>query len=323
MNRGAVVVLVLAAGLFLSLAVVGPAASSPQPTPACPVCGTTLHEDVTTSTATLRMTPEGDVRWHVENELTDPTATEWREHPDRARTRVQERLEHRYRVPLTVSDLAIRMDGDTLVVTFVDEGAARQRLGLLVLPYLHGEGGEPRHVINADRFAVVAPEGHRIFDDPTMATVDGNRAVWRGTVGEDPDAELREAPEPGDTYVVTGSGPATGVGASLVTTFEPLVPGLYATYATELLLLAGLAFGGYTLHGHRLGPRRVLAGVAAAGVPFVLLVASIHPPQGGIGAGFLHAFVFLVALALGLVDGVALYAWAAYAERSRAEESGP
>jgi hypothetical protein len=156
-----------------------------------------------------------------------------------------------------------------------------------------------------------------------MATVEENRAVWRGTVDEDPDAELREAPEPGDTYVVTGSGPATGTRAGLVTTLEPLAPGPYATYAAELLLLAGLAFGIYTLHGHRLGPRRVLAGVAGAGAPFVLVVASIHPIKGGLGGAFLRASVALIALVIGLVGGVALYAWAAYADRSQPEGSRP
>jgi hypothetical protein len=37
-----------------------------------------------------------------------------------------------------------------ITTEFVDRGAARQRLGLLVVPYLNGEGSVTNYVINAD-----------------------------------------------------------------------------------------------------------------------------------------------------------------------------
>jgi hypothetical protein len=141
------------------------------------VCGQTFHENVTATDATLLVQGDGDVRWHVENELTGPTASTWRENVTAARERAEERLNRTSGPPYDPDGLEVRVEGDTLVVGFVDRRAARQRLGVLVLPYLHGEGVQVRYVVNADEFAVEAGDGRRVVNEPAGATVEDGRAV--------------------------------------------------------------------------------------------------------------------------------------------------
>lgn len=288
----------------------GPAAASPQPTPFCPVCGQTFHENVTATDATLQVTGSGDVEWRVENELTEPTASEWRENPEAAASLASDAVDRRYRPPYDPTDPTVTVDGDTLVVEFVDRGAARQRLGLFVVPYLHGEGREPRWVVNADRFSIVGPEGMRVVDEPAGADVDGDRAVWHG------DTYRHSAePEPGDTYVVFGSGPAVDARASVAVALMPLDPGLYGAYLLGLAFLAGGSYGIYAVAGTRLGPRRVVPVLAAVSLPYLFLIGNVHPPGDGLGGGILRLFVGLVTVVLALAGGAILYTWAAVAGR--------
>lgn len=292
-------------GLFFTVALADPATSSAQPTPFCDICGASFSENVTSSTAKLQMTTSGDVHWHVENELRDPTATEWRENPNRARSHVEDQLDQG-----VVENLTVGMEGDTLTITFVDEGAARHRLGVLVLPYLHGDGIEARYVINAERLTIVAPDGHRVLNNPPLATVEGDRVVWQGVVGDTAATERTNAPEPGDAYVITGSGPTAEARSSIAVLFEPLDPIQYILYGVALLFFTGLAFSIYTVHGHRLGPRRVLTGLAVVVVPYLLLIAAIHPPKGGLGGAATMISVAILSLMFSLTSGVWLYSLA-------------
>lgn len=291
----------------------GPTAGSATPTGVCQVCGITFHPNVTATTATLRMTAGGDVRWHVENKMADPTAAEWRQNVAVARGVVADRLDDRWRHPHDPTGVTVDMDGDTLVVEFVDRGAARQRFGLLLLPHLHGEGVETRYVINADRFVVVAPEGQRIVNEPTDATVSGDRVTWTGIADGDGGraSETWIAPEPGDTYVVRGSGVSAGVREPVVVTLEPLEPYMYGIYGLGALLVLGLPLGIAAGRSHRLGTRELVARLALVVAPYVLLVAAMHllqPP------GTLPGFAGLLMLAGGtvvvtLVGGSAMWAW--------------
>lgn len=263
-------------GLLLVGGVVGVAVASPTPTPVCPVCGTALHPNVTSSTATLQLSERGDVHWRVENEVAEPTASAWREDETLAREAVLDRLDRPFRRPHHPTDVTVTMTGDTLAVTFVDTRAARQRLGLLVVPYLHGEGVEARYVINADRLTVVAPAGQRIANHPAGATVSGDRATWTGVAAATDRRQLpvRAAPEPGDTYVLTGSGPTASARASLVVAVEPLDARMYAMYAigAVIALVPTVAVG-----HRRLGRGHLLAGAGLVLAPVVALAATMHP----------------------------------------------
>ena len=314
-----VVLLAAIAGLAL------PAAASPQPSPVCPVCGQSFHENVTATDAALQVQGDGDVRWRVESEVRDPTATDWRENRTAVRRLVSERVDRRSAPPYDPTAVEVGVEGDTLVVEFVDRGAARQRLGLLVLPYLHGEGVQARYVINADEFVVEAPAGLRPVNQPAGADVETDRVVWRGTAASDDradGAERRAAPEPGDTYVVFGSGATAGVRGGFATTFEPLDPGLYGPYVLGLLLVAGLTYGLYALKGGGLRRRVVTGAVVAAALPYLYLVASLHPPQtGGLGGAVVRLFAVAGTVLIGMTGGLLLGAWASVSGRGTEESS--
>lgn len=303
---------VILSGLFLTVVFTGAGTSSPQPTPFCSVCGATFHENVTASAATLQMTASGDVRWTVENKVAEPTASNWEESPERARGHVETRLDD-YGPPQTVNQLSVEMENDTMVIEFVDTNVARHRIGLLILPYLNGEGIEARYVINAERLTIVAPDGQRVINNPQLATVEGDRVIWEGFVGDTPDLERVNAPEPGDTYVITGSGPTAEARSSIAVLFEPLDPTLYTRYVLGLLFFTGLPFSIYTVHDHRMGSRRVMKGLALVVVPYLLMIAAIHPPKGGLGGFVIMVGVAMLSLILSIISGVLLYLMATWA----------
>lgn len=316
---------VLAALLLAAVAGLAlPATASPQPSPVCPVCGQSFHENVTATDATLQVQEDGDVRWRIENEVRAPTATDWRENRTAVRQLVADRVDRRSTPPYDPIAVEVELEGDTLVVEFVDRGAARQRFGLLVLPYLHGEGVQARYVINADEFVVESPAGQRPVNEPAGANVENGRVVWRGVAAADErmeSAEVWTAPEPGDTYVVFGSGATAGVRGGLVTTLEPLDPDLYGPYVLGLFFVAGLTYGIYALQSNRLERRVVAGAVVASALPYIYLVASLHPPQaGGLGGAVLRLSAVVGTILIGLAGGMLLGAWASVAER-RAEES--
>lgn len=294
----------LAAALLGLGVATAPAAASQVPGPFCGVCAGSFDGNVTASNATLQMTEDGDIRWRVENQVDSQAAEAWREDPGAAERLAREGLHEGYVDLSNPTDLSVEVRGDTVVVEFVDRGAARQRLGLLVLPYFHGEGSDHRWTVNADELIVKAPDGHRIVNEPTRATVEEDRVDWNGSFSE-----------PGDAYVVAGDGATADARWALVSPVVPLDPIRYGVYGVGALFVAGLVFGVYTIEGTRLGPRRVSAGVAAATVPYVLAAVAVHPIGGG---GFaVLAFLFvgvLLALLLGLLGGAALHVAAARAE---------
>lgn len=308
----AVEVLLATVIVLAAMGAASTAAASAQPTPVCPVCGQTFHENVTATEATLEVQADGDVVWHVENQVTDPTADTWRENETALRERVDERLEWRGGPPFDPSAPTVTVEGDTATVSFVDRNAARQRFGLLVVPYLHGEGVEARYVVNADVFVVAAPEGHRVVNDPAGATVEDDRAVWEGvasTGGRVEGDELRAAPEPGDTYVVFGSSEVATVSAPVTLTLLPLVPALYGFYLLGSLVVLGLSGAGYG-HARRELDRRWLVGLAVPTVGFVAFVLSLHPiPPSGTLPGFgMRLMLLLLAVLFGLVGALAFVA---------------
>jgi len=298
----ALVALLLVAG--------GGVAAAPPPTPFCTVCGEPFHEDVTATDATLQVRESGDIHWRVENEVADPTASEWRESPEEVEALVAERLRTN-RPPEDPSKPTVAVDGGTVTIEFVDRGAARQRLGLLVVPYFNGEGRVTNYVINADTVVVEAPEGHRIANDPAGATAEEGRAVWTGVAATDGDDERDvawQAPEPGETYVVTGSGTTAGVRSAVVTTLEPLDPGLYGYYGVGLLFVVAAAYGVYRLEGTRLPRRSVAGGSALTAVRYEALVAAVHPAAaGGLGAFLVWLMLGGAGLLLAAVGGGVLY----------------
>ncbi|PSP50355.1 hypothetical protein BRC75_01115 [Halobacteriales archaeon QH_7_69_31] len=243
-----------------------------------------LHENVTASEATLEIGEDGDIHWRVENELTESTANGWRDGPEDARSAVDSAMEGPPEPLENPTDPTVDVEGRTVMVTFTDRGAARQRLGLLVVPYLHGEGIDYRWVIDT-----LPPSA-----EPKLLPVS------------------ESAPEPGPTYVVAGEGAVAGTRSAVVVGLEPLDPVLYSYYALGLLFVAGVTFGLYTIEGSRLGRTRVGSVVALMSTAYLAIVMPVHPPD--IDGVFVQAMVVVLTLLLALIGGVGLYAWAALSD---------
>lgn len=179
------------AALLLLASLAPPAIASPQPTPVCGPCGAGFERaaekqgvdaNVTESTAVVRVHPNGSATWTVRNRL-GSGADLLRREPDRL-DRVADALaadRHRLLADATLVDA--RLDGDVAVLTFRDPDAVSRHAGLLVVDSLHDRGREPWYHVNADRFAILGPEGTVVANDPESGAVDGNRVTWRGQAG--------------------------------------------------------------------------------------------------------------------------------------------
>lgn len=281
----------------------GLAAASAQPIPVCPVCGEHFHENVTATDATLSIEPDGDVRWRVENQVAEPTASEWRADPNRVREHVPA-MDHPYRPPYDPSEPSVSVDDDAVTITFVDRSAARQRFGLLVLPYfLQGQW-----TINADRLTVEAPPDSRIVGQPELAEAGYDRAVWTG------ESRTRTrpnyAPVVEDTYVVTGDGPTASTRAAIATTLMPLALDLYVLYGFGLLFVGAAAYAIYAFENHRLDGRGEAIGLVVSVLPYVWLIGRMHPVDGGFFAIFHYGFAFFLGLLGAVIGGAGMAVWA-------------
>jgi len=115
-------------------------------------------------------------------------------------------------------DLAVRMAGSELVVTYRAANLSRRRLGATFSNYFYRadgqeiprelEPGEPWHIAT-DRLVVHGPDGTAPIHRPPEATVEGDTLVWQG--GETIDTR---------TYLVFGGGAAGGVHARIVVASE-------------------------------------------------------------------------------------------------------
>lgn len=282
----------------------GLAGASAQPIPVCPVCGESFHENVTATDATISIQPDGDVRWQVENRVADPTASEWRTNPDRVREQVTTTVDHPHRPPYDPTGARVDVTNETVTIRFVDRGAAKERLGLLVLPYfVRGQW-----LVNADRLSVEAPPGSRIVGTPELGQAGHQRVVWTG------ESRTRTrpnyAPVVEDTYVVTGSGPTAGLRGAIATSLMPLDFDLYVLYAFGLLFVGAAAYAIYAFEDHRLDGRGEAIGLAVSVLPYVWLIGRMHPADGGFFAIFQYGFAFLLGLLGALICGAGMAVWA-------------
>lgn len=315
MTRGVatatVAVVVLATALVVAGFAIDPAAASPEPGPFCDVCGEAFDSNVTATHATLQLTADGDVEWRVENQVDPETADAYRDNPEVLERRARKALDDHSQVPANPTDVSVRVGEDTLIVSFVDRGAVRKRLGLLVLPYFHDEGYDYWRNINADEIVVTVPEGYRIVNDPAGAEVADDRVIWTGSTGY----ENWEGSGHDDAYVVAGRGASAELRGRLLIPLLPLDPFMYGLYVVGAVYVAGLAFSIYSLQGHRLGPRPVSAGVALTTVPFIVAVVAAPPVAlDTFGGAFFLLFGLVFSTLLGLVGGVVMYVAATLAD---------
>ena len=269
----------LAVTTLLVLAGLGPALASPQPTPVCGFCGEqfageaddSLHDtnvSVAESTATVRVHENGSATWTAKNELAEGAAA-LREDSD-ALDGVAGRLagDH-YGLPWEASLVDARMDGDTAVLVYRDADAAKRHAGLVVVDYLHDDGGVPRYYVNADSFTLRGPEGSVVRNTPASGSVDGDAVTWTG----DGDPYGGSAVE-GSPYVVfgpeAGGSPDVRSHAAVALATWPIVQGALEQYVLWQTLVFGLSLGvlayGIRRTDRRPDPTSLGTGLAAVGV---------------------------------------------------------
>lgn len=291
-------VLALATVLLLAGATL-PAASSPQPTPVCGVCGGSFESalggpvetaTVTHSTATVRFHENGSATWHVRNVLAnDSTAQYLADHPEALRSAVHEAMEYST-IDGPFESVSASVEGTTVHVTYRDPDAADAYPGGVTLTdYLHTHGYEEWPVLTVDRLTLVGPAGTTALNDPAQATVDGRNVTLSG----DGSGRHYEAPNaPSDAYVVWGepggAGSLWGGLAVALATLPTVVDVLSSIHLPPLLLLALLLAGGARI-GTAIDRRTTLTPRRLGGLCVALGLVAVLADVGTAGRGEVSA----------------------------------
>lgn len=180
----AVLLVVLLVLLGAGVVSVGPGSASPQPTPVCPNCGVQFEDaaaeqgydvTVTRSVVDVHVRTDGSARWTTRTTLSESGRANLTE--DAARDVVTTRIDvHPLGTPQGVD---VALDGHTLVVSYTLDDAATTRAGVVLVDAFY-RGYDAWWVVNADRFAVHAPDGHGLANDLATDT-NATSVTYRGT----------------------------------------------------------------------------------------------------------------------------------------------
>lgn len=200
---------VLLLSILLGMALIGPVAASPQPTPVCRFCGVQFEEaasaaganvTVTASDVLIEVHEDGSATWTVRLSLGNGSEA-FTGVPAGLGDAARELAADGYGLPAKPAFVDAMFEGDTAVLRYRDADAAERRAGLLVVDYLHDRGGQPWFHVNADRFTVRGPPGTAVVNAPESGRVADREVTWRGNGSGDtrfgPDLE-------GSPYVVFG-----------------------------------------------------------------------------------------------------------------------
>jgi hypothetical protein len=312
METDARIVVALLASLVVAAGAGAPAATSPQPSPVCPVCGDTypgMWEDSEWTgpddrTLTVRAhgnetaTWVADLRWDDPGDAPAPDEADAVEAMARRATDESLYLQEYEGVAVEVSEGRTRIAWQT-------PGAVTERFGHGVFRPFHGEGVEQRLYVNVDELVVRAPAGQVVTNDPAVGAVTGDGGAVRV---DGPERNV------GDFYVVFGD---ERDAASAVAT-EAAVGSLVWPVAGEnllwLLLFPTVAFAvglaGLYAAGRRWGAdpdragRYAAAGLGAGGL--VVLGSVVGPlPFGSLFSlpGILLALAALAAFGYAAAAG--------------------
>lgn len=163
---------------------VGPSNASPQPTPICPNCGVQFEDaaaehgydvTVTGSDVDVHIQADGSARWTTRTTLSDSGPTNLTE--SAARDVVTTRVDSH---PLgTPRGVDVTLDDRLVVVTYTLDDVATTRTGVLLVDAFY-RGYDSWWVVNADRFTVHAPDGHRLAND-LPADTNATAVTYQGT----------------------------------------------------------------------------------------------------------------------------------------------
>lgn len=165
----AVLLVVLLVLLGAGVVSVGPSSASPQPTPICPNCGVQFEHaaaehgydvTVTQSVVDVHAQADGSARWSTRTTLTESGAANLT--TSAARDVVATRIDAH---PLgTPHGVDVALEDRTLVVTYTLDDVATSRTGVVLVDAFY-RGDDAWWIVNADWFAVHAPDSHRLAND--------------------------------------------------------------------------------------------------------------------------------------------------------------
>lgn len=266
-------------------------AASPQPSPICGFCSTDfentaeqhgVNATVVESTVVVQVHEDGAATWTVRNRLGQGAAA-FREDPALLERVAREMTEFSPGVTEDPSFQSAEVDGETVVLTYHDAGAAERHAGKLVVDYLHHDGRNQWYIVDADEFTIRGPPGTTVTNDPASGTVDGRSVTWRGTTEE----PIYEAPTlEAYPYVVFGDDgsalASAGTTAALASATAPLVVGRATSFVpfqsglfAVMLGLVGWLVRGW---GPSVYPRKVGLVLVALGASGGVAAAAVYGP---------------------------------------------
>jgi hypothetical protein len=165
-----------------------------------------------------------------------------------------------------------RVEANEVVVVFHDPDAAERHAGLLVVDYLHDDGGRPLYQVNADVFRVRGPIGTVVTNTPTGAVEAGRTATWTGSVAGDYHAGGTDLE--GSPYVVFGAESARGLrtDAAVALATLPIVAGAVQQFVLVQTLLFAVVLGGV---GYGVRQRDITWSTATFGYALVTVGAAL------------------------------------------------
>lgn len=296
-----------------------PATASPQPSEICGPCGSSFAEaaedqgvavNVTETTVSIQIHPNGSATWLVTNHLTESTA---------GLSTDPETLDHIAREATTSGGLpdgygddqvefqSSTLENNTVQIMFRDPDAANHHFSVFVVDYFHSEGLNAGRILNADSVSIHGPAetvvlndprefaGHNHEGDDEHPTVTDNTLRWDSASTDDRWAVVFD-----DVYLTFGEA-NTGslrLQAALTMTSVPIWLENIGSFVLPAVFVYGLLLTGVTV-GARWAvdtapdTDRLAAVIAGIGGVIIGIAASSLIPATLAGLGIIYLVVGL------------------------------
>jgi len=294
-----------------------PATASPQPSEICGPCGSSFAEaaedqsfdvNVTETTVSIQIHPNGSATWLVTNRLTASTAD---------LSTDPETLDHIAREATTSGGLpngygdekvefqSSTLENNTVQIMFRDPNAANHHFGVFVVDYFHSAGLNEGRILNADSVSIHGPAetvvlndprefaGHNHAGDDEHPTVTDNTLQW-----DSASTDGRWAVVFDDVYLTFGEA-QTGsfrLQAALTMASLPIWLGNIGSFVLPAVFVYGLSLTGVTV-GARWAvdtapdTDRLAAIIAGIGGVIIGIAASSLVPATLAGLGVIYLVV--------------------------------
>lgn len=316
MNRSALLIALLTVAVLCLTA--PPAVASTPPEPICGACGSSFERtasqagvavNVTHSTASVQIQPNGSATWSVTNRIQNATGN--LSGNSDTLTRIGQQAVASGGLPQSTTEpvafQSATIENQTVRLTFRDPDAGTRHFGLLVVDYFHAAGSSGGWILNADRFSISGPAETTVLNDPRSiindeyATADElptsveNTLTWQRTVNEDSEATLSE-----EFYIAYGepTTESTRVAAAVTMASVPIWLANVESAVLPAVVVYGFLLLGVTAVARRtVKTKRIngdlLSGVLAA-IGLGVGVLAVIGPASLIGLGVIYLVVGLI-----------------------------